>query len=133
MAYNNDVTILVQSCDQNEDLWPVFFEVFFRQWPECPYNVILNTETKQFHCKEHIISTINLDCDVSDALSVPWSDRYIHVLNQINTKYVLVFLDDFFPRESISTFAFNSLINKVDQIVNFGCVYFNFPNNFVIF
>ena len=50
MALANDVTILVNSCDKYEDAWEPFFKLFSIQWPECPYKIILNTESKNFSC-----------------------------------------------------------------------------------
>lgn len=133
MLVERDVTILVQSCDKNEDLWPVFFGVFYRQWPDCPYEVILNTETKKYVQSDRPIKTVNVGEDDSATVEIPWSDRYLRVLEQIRTKYVLVFLDDFFPRERIYTASFEALVNKIDSINEFACVYFNFQNKPVFY
>jgi hypothetical protein len=43
-----DLTILVNSCDAYEDLWYPFFELFRINWPNCKYDIVLNTETKSY-------------------------------------------------------------------------------------
>ena len=48
---NNDVTIIVNSCDKYECAWEPFFKLFKINWPECEsFNIILNTEEKKYEC-----------------------------------------------------------------------------------
>ena len=37
------VTLLVPSCDRYADLWPTFFALLRRQWPDCPFRVVLGS------------------------------------------------------------------------------------------
>lgn len=48
MRNTNDCTIVVSTCDAYRDLWPAFFALFKRYWPDCPYKIVLNTETLDF-------------------------------------------------------------------------------------
>ncbi len=126
----NNVTVLVQSCDKYEDLWPVFFEVFKKQWPDCPYNIVLNTETKSFSYSGLNITSFNIykGKTEEEINAVSWSERYMETLKRIDTKYVFVILDDFFIHEKVNTKGFYDLVCKVDKIKNFGAVYCNFNN-----
>ena len=37
------VTLLVPSCDRYADLWPPFFALLRRQWPDCPFPVVVGS------------------------------------------------------------------------------------------
>lgn len=81
----SEVTILVSSCDKYEDAWEPFFRLLNIQWPDCPYNIVLSTETKNYDCDFLNVETINSSPKLS------WSSRLKNVLTQISTEYVLFF------------------------------------------
>jgi hypothetical protein len=80
------MAVLIVSCDNYSDLWPTFFELFRRFWPDCPYPVYLLSNRKQ--CPEPGVSTIAVGDDIS------WSDNLKTALEQIPEKYVLMWIDD---------------------------------------
>jgi len=43
---NGKIAVLVVSCDKYADLWPPFFQLFLRFWPECPFSVYLISNQK---------------------------------------------------------------------------------------
>ncbi len=43
----SEVTVLINSCDAYSDLWEPFFKLFSIYWPDCPYEIVLNTEYKR--------------------------------------------------------------------------------------
>ena len=129
------LTILVQSCDKYSDVWPIFFDCFFKQWSDCPYRVVLNTETKTY-CH----SGFNIECfqiykgyTDSDLKNVSWSERFMETLEKIDTDYTLVFLEDFFIREPVNQIKFEEFLSKVQRINGFGAVYFNYNNKPVFY
>jgi hypothetical protein len=90
----NDLTIIVNTCDSFEDCWAPFFQLFARYWPDCPYPVVLNTETKN-------PSFDGLDVRAARvALNSPrrltWSECLARCLDDIATPYVLYLQEDFF-------------------------------------
>lgn len=93
-------TVLISSCDSYEDTWEPFFRIMDIQWPDCPYPIVLNTESKQYSYKNFEISCPN---HYVKGQKVAWGERLIHTLKAINTEYVIFLLDDFF------------FTNKVDQ------------------
>ncbi len=53
LELNKDrLTIVVNSCDAYADVWDLFFEAMRVQWPQCPYNIVLNTEKKDYSYKD---------------------------------------------------------------------------------
>lgn len=92
-----ECTVLVCSCDSYEDAWEPFFKLFWTYWPECPYEVILNTETKIFTGdKVKCFSFYDKD------ESVFYGERLLKHLRQIESPYVLILMDDFFFRKQVN-------------------------------
>ena len=93
MSWNNQrvledkIAILVVSCDKFSDLWDPYFSLFFRFWPECPFNIYLLSNRRNYiHPKVRCILT---------GEDVSWSDNLIFALKQIEKEYVFMMLDDF--------------------------------------
>lgn len=113
-----NVTILVNSCDKYEDAWTPFFKLLKIQWPECPYDIVLSTETKTFNCDCFDVRTINSSPELS------WSSRLKNVLNQIETEYVLFFLEDFFLLEKVQTECFYAALELLENNADLSLVQF---------
>lgn len=124
---NYNVTILVNSCDKYEDAWEPFFRLLKIQWPDCPYDIVLSTETKTYNCDFFNVRTINSDPNLS------WSSRLKYTLNQIETEYVLFFLEDFFLLEKVQTDIFGLALDLIMTNEKIGLITFNKRNLGAIF
>lgn len=53
-------TVLLSTCDSYEDTWNPFFKLMNKYWEDCPYDVFINTESKNyipnFNTKLNIVS-----------------------------------------------------------------------------
>ena len=127
---SKNLTIVVNSCDKYEDLWYPFFEVFRKNWENCPCKIILNTESKTYvHPTK--ISDNGIDCLqlFKDNPNVDWSTRYLETLKYVKTKYCLVLLEDCFFTRKVDEDGLVKLIKTSDRIKKFGAIYFSFPSN----
>lgn len=122
-----DCTILVNSCDKYEDAWDPFFRILKMQWPECPYDIVLSTETKSYKSDLLNVKTINASPNLS------WSSRLKCTLKQIETEYVLFFLEDFFLLEKVQTDVFNLALDLIKSDKSIGLVSFNKKNLGAVF
>ena len=86
--------VLVMSCDKYRDLWRPFFTLFWRYWPNCPFPLYLGTTGETYN--DERVTTIH-------AGDYPWSKTFRLCLEQIDTDYVLLLLEDFFLDEPIAT------------------------------
>lgn len=103
---DKDCTVLVCSCDSYEDAWEPFFKLFDKYWPDCPLEILLNTESKKYSYKN-----LNIHClQKFDNTNVPYGKRMIFHLKQIKTPFTLVLMDDFFIRSSVN-------VNKLEQVI----------------
>ena len=108
---NEDLTIIVNSCDKYEDLWYPFFELFRIQWPDCPYKIILNTESKSYTHPNQVGGGITCLQLYKENEQVDWSTRLIETLKYVDTEYVLMFLDDEFIVDKVNEERFNKSYN----------------------
>ena len=118
MIDKKDVTILVNSCDKYEDAWEPFFKLFSIQWPNCPYRIVLNTESKTFKCDYLSVETVHTgEC-------ATWTERVKMALKQIDTEFVLFFLEDFFLLSPINQDAWKDALNKMKNHSQVGFLWF---------
>lgn len=107
-------SILVSSCDKFSTAWHPFFTLLNRYWPNCPYNVFLNTETLSYN--EYGVKTIN-----SDELS--WTGRLIDSLYKIESDYIIFTLEDFFLMGAVNNIAVEDIVKKMKDDSQIAVVY----------
>jgi hypothetical protein len=90
---DNRCTLYISSCDKYSDLWEPFFKLFMKYWPDCPYPIVLVSETKTFS-----YPGLDIQCPrfyEPDEPS-PWGERNIRTLESIDSQFIFFMLDDFF-------------------------------------
>jgi hypothetical protein len=85
---NIDNSILISSCDKYSDVWEIFFPLFFKYWPDCPWKIYLGSNEKNYN--DSRVTTIRAGKDKS------WARSTFNVLEKIPTNNILILLDDFF-------------------------------------
>ncbi len=101
----NELSIIVKSCDKFSDVWRPFFILFDKFWPDCPWPIYLITETQKFvHPKVITINTSG---------GSEWSAMLIYALGQIETTNVLFLLEDYFLNKTVSTDEIKRLLEAI--------------------
>jgi hypothetical protein len=101
MKRNKDLSILISSCDDRGDLWKIFFNLFFKYWKDCQYNVYLLSNNLKYDDIRVVPILVGDDVD--------WSSNLKIALGRIETGYVMFFLEDFF----LSSLVNNDRIEKL--------------------
>lgn len=114
-------TVIVCSCDAYSDLWEAFFKLFKTYWENCPYQIILNTESKVFSYEGLDIKCLPA---YENGRGVPYGKRMKDCLSSVKTPYVLLMLDDFFLRKNVEKEKINQIIMWLDENPEINC--FNF-------
>ncbi len=91
----NHLSILILSCDRYADIWPHFFTLFYKYWPDCPWRVFLGTNKIKLNDPKVVSLSIGEDAN--------WADSAQKIVEKIPTDYFLVLLEDFFIRKTIMT------------------------------
>lgn len=103
MPMDNRLTVVVNSTDSFEDCWQPFFRLFSRYWGDCPYPIVLNTETKDFRCAGLPVVASKVQRDSDESNRPPWSDCLMRCLDDLSTEYVLYLQDDYFLEAPVQT------------------------------
>lgn len=102
-----DTAILVLSCDSYADVWPVFFTLFFRYWPRCPFPVYLGAN--HLHHQDERVTTLRVGDDMS------WSQSAQLMLSDLRTTYVLTFLEDYLITAPVDGALVEALVNEMHE------------------
>ena len=111
-------SVLIVSCDSYSDLWRPFFTLFWRYWPDCPFKVYLGANSARY--EDPRVLTLNAGRDES------WSKNLRFFLNQMDTKYVLLLLEDFLLTERAATGSVVEHLQVLEELG--GTVMRLFPN-----
>lgn len=105
-----DCSVLVMSCDSYDDIWKPFFHLKNKYWEDCPYQTYVVTETK--------------DCEYAKTIKATgeWTKRLRQALQQLDTKYVLLLLDDFFIQTKVNQKEIEKAFKLFDD--NTACINF---------
>jgi hypothetical protein len=91
MKYSiNTCPIYISSSDAYSDLWPIFFELFKKFWPEYTGVLYLNTE-----CKTYSFDGLNIVC-TTVGRSKSFGKTFRDGLEKIDTTNVLLIMIDYF-------------------------------------
>lgn len=114
---NDKVTILINSCDLYKSAWEPFLKLFLIQWPDCPYNFVINSETLDYHGEIKNVRAIH-----PDDKTLTWTQRFIYVLNHIESEYILFFIEDYFVLNPVNTKVFEHAVKVLEKNPNVGMI-----------
>lgn len=108
---DNRCTILVNSCDAYADVWPLFCAAFQEHWANCPYPLLINTESIEFsdpniNARTHVIH--------NSAQRSPWGRRLLSTLEDLTTEYVIMLFDDFVLEDRVDEECISTCINRMN-------------------
>ncbi len=102
---NRQCTILVTSCDAYRDVERPYIELFRKYWSDCPFEVVLLTETDP---------TCGFDRVITTGKGLTWSQMLVEALDQIDTPYVLMQMNDFMISQKVDTAL---IIKRLEQMI----------------
>ena len=111
---NNQISLLVLSCDLYEDAWKPYFKLINRNWENAPDNCYLMTEEKTFQCDFMNVKTINT------GKGMVWTDRLSYALQQIDSEYIVFSLEDYFIHEKVNDSAFLDAVKQMENNPKWG-------------
>ena len=92
-----ELTIVVNTCDDYSDVLEIFFQAFQKWWPDCPYPIVINTESKKYEALFPARVHVSRSSESYD----DWGARLISTLSEIESKFVLMVYDDFILEEKV--------------------------------
>lgn len=113
-------TILVNSCDKYSDVWDPFFTLLNKYWPDCPFDIVINTESLSYNKSfpNLNIKTFHL---FSPGEKVDYGERMKAHCAKISTEYIITLLDDFFVRSPVDTAQIIRILDYMDLDKKIAC------------
>ena len=111
---NNNLTLIVCSCDSYSDVWYPYFVLFKENWKDFSYPIILNTETKTYSHNGLSIKCLQLFLN-QDLKNVSWTDRMIETLKHVDSDYVMLTCEDNFIVSPVDQAAFERAFDIIKK------------------
>lgn len=108
----NELSILVLSCDHYSELWDPHFHFLFKYWPE------LNSEYKNvpiYLLSNNQEFTHDRVLTIKSGKDVSWSDNLMLALKQINSKYVMILLEDYIINQPVNHNRIEELLTVLEK------------------
>ncbi len=103
-------TVLVASCDKYKDVLVLFTELWKKHWADCPFDCVLVTETDPDACG--IFSRV-----ITCGNRLSWCEMMAQALEQIETPYLMLLMDDYFLTEKVDTVH---ILSRFEQMQKFN-------------
>lgn len=114
--------VVVNSCDAYADVWPLFFAAFKERWPDCPFPVVVNTESlgavePGLRVSSHVMT--------ANQRSSAWGARLLATLEDQASEYVLMLFDDFVLEEPVDSEAIDRCLQWMAADPDISVFYFS--------
>lgn len=119
MDLSKKLTILVNSSDNYVDCLGPFFLLLKRYWNPQGIQILLNTETV-----EYSMDGLDIKCVHPKKPDAPYGERMLNALEYVQTKYVVLMLEDFFLREHVKEKEIENILTWMERdssITYFNC------------
>ena len=103
---DNRLSIYVSSPDSYADVFSVFLEGYRKYWPDCPYEFILTTNTKEYE---------GIHCICNGEVADSWVSRTIAALPKIKSKYILMMCDDLIISDAVDKDKIECILDFMDN------------------
>lgn len=104
----SDIPILVQSLDENRDLWLPFFELFFRFWPECPHRVFVQTNVLE--CPDPRVESLQ------SGPKIDYSTNLLAAIGKLDAEYLILWIDDRPPVRQVDQAVLHSWLREALEL-----------------
>ena len=104
---NEDLTIVFIGFDGYCDLWNDCFNLFNHFWQDCPYNILFVNNSKDVSFRN--VKTLHAGEDAE------WSRKVQIALQNCDTKYICLLLEDFFVGDTIDTKSVRKMMRFIKK------------------
>jgi hypothetical protein len=101
------VTVLISSFDGYSECWGPVCHGFRKYWPDCPYPVLLMTNTKDH--PDEMVKVLKVGGGRD------WSGRMITALERIETPYVMYFQEDYWINAPVETAKITTYVDLMER------------------
>lgn len=117
--YNQEMAIILPACDKYLDIVSEYMRYLHLNWKDCPFEIILVTETRPFHDERVSSYTTSKETE--------WTGRVLEGLKHTSCKYVLVMIEDAFFSQKVSN---QDIFDILDFMKRHHVKYYRNPKNY---
>lgn len=114
---NINVSVVVNTCDAYSDVLDIFFHAWRENWPDCPYPIVINTETANY---DYPARTHRFDNGTG---ADDWGARLLATLSTVETDFVLMVCDDFILEDLIDVESIEDALHLLEQDEDAAAIY----------
>ena len=103
----DSLTIIVSSPDSYRDVFNNFLRFFKLNWPDCPYRLVLTTNS--ILCEDSAADTVFNDSGCN------WCKRVLNAVEHTASPYILTFVDDDYISAPVDTKAVREIIFTMEK------------------
>ena len=116
--YNQDMAIILPACDKYLDIVSEYMRYMRLNWNDCPFEIILVTETKNYNDSRVTSYTTSKTTE--------WTGRVLEGLKHTKCRYALVMIEDAFFSKKVDT---NEIFQILDFMKRHKIKYYRNPKN----
>lgn len=113
----DDLSVVVLSFDGYRDVWPYFFQAFTKYWGNCKYDKYLINNKAQIEYENFKV--------INTGEEKNWCYRAKKGIEEVNSKYVLLLLEDYLIGSKVNNF---NIIDAMNFIKDNDVRYFRITN-----
>ena len=117
-TYNNRMAIIIPACDAYLDIFAEYVRYFKKNWSDCPFELILVSETKHFD-DERVTSLIAGN-------EVNWTGRVLLGVNHCDCPYIMTMMEDQFISATVNT---DDILAAIDFMEKHHIQYYRNPKH----
>lgn len=128
---NQNVSIVVSSCNKYSYLWDIQLALFKKYWPDCPFKIYMVSENTSLPDMDlGKLQVVNYNTNLPTTGPKDWSLSLIDVLNFITSDYIIYLQEDYVFTKTIDANRLESLLQfSIDNAINYVRFYTAPPGN----
>lgn len=115
------MSIIFMAYDSYNDVWPGFIKCKNKYWEDCDYPIIMvNCATEKEQLSENVSSGV--DRVICVGKETEWTERLHKALENIESRYILLWLEDLFVDRPLDSMIIKSYVDLMDKHEDIGCI-----------
>ncbi len=115
----NNTAVVVITCDAYKKYWNMFYGLFVKYWPNCPYPIYHISENETY---SHELIDIQCIQTKLPQKAKYWSEGVLIGLQNVKEHNIIFFLEDFFLYQTVDNKLLDSHIQYLDSHNTISCI-----------
>jgi hypothetical protein len=105
-----EIAVVISSCDKFKFLWNAQLSLFDKNWPNCPYEIHMLSESSSLDYKSETLKLNNFNTGIEPRGPGDWSGNLRKILDTLTAPYILYLQEDYALTEPVDQEKLDILI-----------------------